>query len=109
MVELLRGGWSSEQTCTPLQEGVGLPADASAACRRDVESLANPDLGAVGWFTSARLQNYDWAAGRRELLDDDSWVQEAFSPELIQEAAHLAATLADLGEPADVRVIMFFV
>ena len=45
----------------------------------------------------------------RELLDDDSWVQEAFAPELRQEADHLAATLADLGEPADVRVIMFFV
>ena len=109
MAELLRGGWSSEQTCTPLQEGVGLPADASAACRRDVESLASPDRGAAGWFTSARLQNYDWAAGHRELLEDDSWVQEAFSAELRQEAAHLAATLADLGDPADVRVIMFFV
>jgi hypothetical protein len=36
-------------------------------------------------------------------------VQEAFSPELRQEAAHLAATLADLGDPADVRVILFFV
>ncbi len=109
MAELLRGGWSAEQTCTPLQEGVGLPADASAACRRDVESFAIPDQGAAGWFTSARLQNYDWAAGHRELLDDDSWVQEAFAPELRQEAAHLAATLADLGDPADVRVIMFVV
>lgn len=109
MAELLRGGWGAEQTCTPLQEGVGLPADASAACRRDVESLASPDRSAAGWFTSARLQSYDWAAGRRELLDDDSWVQEAFSAALRQEAAHLAATLADLGDPADVRVIMFFV
>jgi len=109
MAELLHGGWNAEQTCTPLQEGAGLPADASAACRRDVESLASPEQGAAGWFTSARLQRYDWAAGRRELLDDDSWVQEAFAPELRQEAAHLAATLADLGHPTQVRVIMFFV
>lgn len=109
MAELLRGGWNSEQTCTPLQEASGLPDDASAACRRDVESLASPDRGAAGWFSCARLQSYDWDAGHRELLDDDSWEQQPFAPGLRQEASHLAASLADLGNPADVRVIMFFV
>lgn len=109
MAELLRGGWSNEQTCAPLQEGTGLPVDASAACRRDVESLASPDRGPAGWFTCARLQSYDWDAGHRELLEDDSWEQQPFSPELRQEAAHLAATLAPLGDPANVRVILFFV
>lgn len=109
MAELLRGGWGAEKTCTPLQEAAGLPVDASAACKQDVEALASPDRGPAGWFTYAHLQNYNWEAGRRELLDDDSWVPEEFSRELRQEAAHLAATLASLGEPADVRVIMFFV
>lgn len=109
MAELLRGGWGPEKTCAPLQEGTGLPDDASAQCRRDVESLAGSDRGSGGWFTCARLQRYDWDAGRRELLDDDSWAQESFSVGLRGEAAHLAATLASLGDPADVRVIMFFV
>jgi hypothetical protein len=109
MAELLRGGWGGEQTCIPLQEAAGLPLDASAACRRDVQALASPDRGAGGWFTCARLQSYDWEAGLRDLRDDDTWVQEAFSPALRQEAAHLAATLALLGEPTDVRVILFFV
>ena len=109
MAELLQGGWGEEKTCTPLQEGAGIPVDASPECRRDVEALASPGRSPAGWFSCARLQNYNWADGRRELLDDDSWVQEAFAPELRQEADHLAATLADLGEPADVRVIMFFV
>lgn len=109
MVELLRGGWGAEATCTPLQEEAGLPGDASAACRRDVEALASPERGSTGWFTCARLQRYSWDAGHRELLDDDSWVQEPFSPELRQEAAHLAAALAGLGDPASVRVIMFVV
>lgn len=36
------------------------------------------------------------------------WEHEAFAPELRQEMDHLTATLASLGEPADVRVIMFF-
>ena len=109
MAELLLGGWGAEKTCTPLQEGAGLPVDASPECRRDVEALACPGRSPAGWFSCARLQHYSWADGRRELLDDDSWVQEAFAPELRQEADHLAATLADLGEPAEVRVIMFFV
>lgn len=109
MAELLRGGFGAEKTCTPLREGEGLPGDASAPCRRDVEALVDPDRDSGGWFTCARLQRYDWDAGRRELLDDDRWVQEAFAPELVQEAAHLAATLAGLGAPADVRVVMFFV
>ncbi len=109
MAELLRGGWGQEKTCAPLQEGAGLPEDASAQCRRDVESLAGCDRGPGGWFTCARLQSYSWEAGRRELLEDDSWAHESFSVELRQEAAHLAATLASLGDPADVRVIMFFV
>lgn len=109
MAELLRGGWGAETTCTPLREGAGLPADASAACRRDVQALASPDPGAAGFFTCARLQRYDWDAGRREPSNDDRWAQEAFSPELRHEAAHLAATLADLGDPADVRVVMFLV
>lgn len=109
MAELLQGGWGEEKTCTPLQEGVGLPVDASPECRRDVEALACPGRSPAGWFSCARLQNYNWEAGRRELLDDESWVQEAFAPELRQEADHLAATLADLGAPAEVRVIMFFV
>lgn len=109
MAELLRGGWGQEKTCAPLQEGVGLPEDASAQCRRDVESLAGCERGPAGWFTCARLQSYSWDAGRRELLEDDSWAHESFSVELRQEAAHLAATLASLGDPADVRVIMFFV
>lgn len=109
MAELLRGGWGEEQTCTPLQEGAGLPVDASAACRRDVEALASPERNSAGWFTCARLQRYPWEAGRRELLEDGSWEQESFAPELRQEADHLAATLARLGAPADVRVIMFFV
>ena len=109
MAELLRGGWGGEQTCIPLQEAAGLPVDVSAACRRDVQALASPDRGAVGWFTGARLNSYDWAAGRRDLREDDTWVQEAFAPELRQEAAHLAATLSDLGDPTHVRVILFFV
>jgi hypothetical protein len=109
MAELLRGGWGGEQTCIPLQEAAGLPVDASAAGRRDVHALAGLERGAVGWFTCARLLSYDWAAGRRELREDDTWVQEAFSPALQKEAAHLAATLARLGDPADVRVILFFV
>lgn len=77
--------------------------------RRDVEALASPDRGSAGWFTCARLQTYDWDAGRRELLEDGSSVQETLALELRQEAAHLAATLAGLGDPADVRVIMFLV
>lgn len=109
MAELLRGGWGREQTCTPLQEGMGLPVDASAACLHEVGALAGLDRGPAGWFTCARLKNYEWDAGRRELQDDDSWVQEAFTPALRQEAAHLEATLAGLGDPAHVRVIMFFV
>lgn len=109
MAELLRGGWGGEQTCIPLQEAAGLPVDASAAGRRDVQALADSDRGAAGWFTCARLLGYDWAAGRRDLREDDTWVQEAFAPELRQEAAHLAATLSDLGDPTDVRVILFFV
>lgn len=107
MAELFRGGFGAETTCTPLREGAGLPGDASAACRRDVEALASPEPGAAGFFTCARLQGYDWDAGRRELLSEDSWVQEAFAPGLRQEAAHLAATLAGLGAPDDVRVVMF--
>ncbi len=109
MAELLRGGWGTEKTCTPLAEGAGLPVDASAPCRRDAFALASLDRGSAGWFTCARLQNYNWDAGHREPLEDDSWVQEAFAPELRQEAAHLAATLASLGDPTNVRVIMFFV
>lgn len=108
MAELFRGGWGAEATCAPLREGAGLPGDASAACRRDVEALTSPDASTAGWFTCARLQGYDWDAGRREPLGDESWVQEAFAPGLRQEAAHLAATLAELGDPADVRVVMFF-
>ncbi len=108
MAELLRGGWSDVPTCTPLQEGTGLPMDVSAAVRRDVEALASPDRGAAGWFTCARLHAYPWNSGKRELLDDDSWAHEAFSPELRQETEHLAGTLASLGEPANVRIIMFF-
>ncbi len=109
MAELLRGGWGGEKTCTPLQEGTGLPVDASAACMHEVETLASPDRGPAGWFTCARLKNYDWNAGRRELQDDDSWVPEAFAPALRQEAAQLEATLAGLGDPENVRVVMFFV
>ena len=109
MVELLRGGFGAERTCTPLQEGTGVPDDVSAACRRDIEALAQPSQHSAGWFTCARLQHYDWDAGRRELLDDDRWRQESFAIELRQEAAHLAATLAGLGDPTDVRVIMFSV
>ena len=109
MAELLRGGWSEVPTCTPLQEGAGLPVDASAAARRDVEALASPERGSAGWFTCARLHSYPWEAGRREFLDDGSWEHEAFAPELRQETNHLAATLASLGDPGDVRIIMFFV
>jgi len=109
MAELLQGGWGAEKTCTPLQEGAGLPVDASPECRRDVEALTSPGRSPAGWFSCARLQNYNWAAGHRELLEDDSWMQEAFAPELREEADHLAATLADLGNPTEVRVIMFFV
>lgn len=109
MLELLRGGWGAEKTCIPLQEGVGLPVDASAACTRDVEALADPERGSLGWFTSARLQNYPWAAGRREPLEDESWLQEPFDPALMREASHLEAILLGLGAPADVRVIMFLV
>lgn len=71
MAELLRGGVGAEIICTPLQEGTGLPEDASAACRRDFEALAQPSQHSAGWFTNARLQHYDWDAGRRELLDDE--------------------------------------
>ena len=106
MAELLRGGFGTEKTCTPLAEGTGLPADASNACRRDVEALARGDRD-CGWFPCARLQNYDWDAGRREQLADDSWLHEPFSLELKRDAAHLATTLASLGNPADVRVILF--
>lgn len=109
MAELLRGGCGGETTCTPLQEGVGLPADASAACQRDAATLTSLDRGPAGWFTGARLQRYDWTAGRRELLEDGSWAQEAFAPELLQEAAHLGAVLTALGEPDDVRVILLFI
>ena len=109
MAELLRGGWSEVSTCTPLQEGAGLPGDASAAARRDVEALASPERGSGGWFTCAHLHRYPWEAGRRELLDDGSWEHEAFSPELRQEMDHLAATLTSLGDPVDVRTIVFFV
>lgn len=109
MAELLRGGFGAETTCTPLREGAGLPEDASAACRRDVEALARPERDSVGWFTCAQLQRYDWEAGRREPLEDDRWVREAFASGIRQEAAHLAATLAGLGDPADVRVLMFLV
>jgi hypothetical protein len=109
MAELLHGGWGTQKSCTPLQQGAGLPADAAAACRRDIEALAGPERDSTGWFTCARFQTYVWDAGRRELLDDDSWTPESFGREVRQEAAHLATTLAQLGDPADVRVIMFFV